>query len=280
MQISSAVLALVVSRSVHTGSASETTSPYGQYRPGFFFAFCTELGMHIENLDAPKQPAAPSRKSVATAYLAMALTYLIGGGSMVLWALFISPLPTFSIDLHLAAPLALLVDLALCLAFFIAHSGMMRQSFRTWLGRFVGPQYHSALFAIVSGMLLIACVILWQKSAVVFFHAQGLWALPFYALMILSFAGSYWGGRALGAIDLLGAPAILRHLRQAPPRPDADFVVRGPYQWVRHPLKADAETWLKFLAKDKALLPALLMGKIKVRGSPKLMKDFARCFPM
>lgn len=45
-------------------------------------------------------------------------------------------------------------------------------------------------------------------------------------------------------------------------------------------LKADAETWLKFLAKDKALLPALLMGKIKVRGSPKLMKDFARCFPM
>lgn len=43
---------------------------------------------------------------------------------------------------------------------------------------------------------------------------------------------------------------------------------------------ADAATWLKFLSKEKNLLIALVTGKIKIKGPPKLMKQFARCFPM
>jgi len=42
---------------------------------------------------------------------------------------------------------------------------------------------------------------------------------------------------------------------------------------------ADSETWIKFLAKEKNLLIALATRKIKIKGSPKLMKDFAGCFP-
>ncbi len=42
---------------------------------------------------------------------------------------------------------------------------------------------------------------------------------------------------------------------------------------------ADSQTWVKFLAKDANLLLALLTRKIKIKGSPKLMKDFGRCFP-
>lgn len=42
---------------------------------------------------------------------------------------------------------------------------------------------------------------------------------------------------------------------------------------------ADSKTWIKFLAKETKLLLALITRKIRIKGSPKLMKDFARCFP-
>lgn len=44
-------------------------------------------------------------------------------------------------------------------------------------------------------------------------------------------------------------------------------------------LTADSKTWVDFLAKEKSLLPALLQRKIRIKGSPSLMKRFARCFP-
>jgi putative sterol carrier protein len=41
---------------------------------------------------------------------------------------------------------------------------------------------------------------------------------------------------------------------------------------------ADSRTWLGFLAKEKNLVAALIQGKIRIKGSPSLMKAFARCF--
>jgi putative sterol carrier protein len=42
---------------------------------------------------------------------------------------------------------------------------------------------------------------------------------------------------------------------------------------------ADSQTWIKFLSKEVNLVKALLSRKIKIKGSPKLMMAFARCFP-
>ena len=42
---------------------------------------------------------------------------------------------------------------------------------------------------------------------------------------------------------------------------------------------ADAETRLGFLAKEKNLLWSLITQKIKVRGNPKWLLAFKRCFP-
>ncbi len=44
-------------------------------------------------------------------------------------------------------------------------------------------------------------------------------------------------------------------------------------------LTADSETWLKFLRKEKNLAVALLTRKIRLKGSPKWLLAFARCFP-
>ncbi|MBA4369550.1 MAG: 4Fe-4S ferredoxin [Desulfobacterium sp.] len=43
---------------------------------------------------------------------------------------------------------------------------------------------------------------------------------------------------------------------------------------------ADSKTWLGFLAKEKNLFHALLARKIKIKGSPLRMKEFAKCFPL
>ena len=45
-------------------------------------------------------------------------------------------------------------------------------------------------------------------------------------------------------------------------------------------INADTATWLSFLAKEKNLLLALIQRKIKIKGSPVLMKRFAKCFPL
>lgn len=42
---------------------------------------------------------------------------------------------------------------------------------------------------------------------------------------------------------------------------------------------ADSRTWIDFLAKEKNLLLALVSRKLRMKGSPRLMKAFAGCFP-
>ena len=44
-------------------------------------------------------------------------------------------------------------------------------------------------------------------------------------------------------------------------------------------ITADTKTWLAFLAKEKNLILALLQRKIKIKGSPTLMKNFVRVNP-
>lgn len=44
-------------------------------------------------------------------------------------------------------------------------------------------------------------------------------------------------------------------------------------------ITADAATWIGFLAKERNLVWALLRRKIRIKGSPRLMASFARCFP-
>jgi epoxyqueuosine reductase QueG len=42
---------------------------------------------------------------------------------------------------------------------------------------------------------------------------------------------------------------------------------------------ADSSTWIRFLSKEASLPWALLSRRIRIKGSPKLMRAFARCFP-
>jgi Fe-S-cluster-containing hydrogenase component 2 len=42
---------------------------------------------------------------------------------------------------------------------------------------------------------------------------------------------------------------------------------------------ADSQTWIQFLLKDYALIWALLRRKVRLKGDPRLLLKFAKCFP-
>lgn len=42
---------------------------------------------------------------------------------------------------------------------------------------------------------------------------------------------------------------------------------------------ADSETWLGFLAKERSLIWALLRRRIRIKGPPRLLVAFGKCFP-
>jgi hypothetical protein len=43
---------------------------------------------------------------------------------------------------------------------------------------------------------------------------------------------------------------------------------------------ADGATWVRFLRKEASLPMALLTGRIRLRGDPRLLVAFGRCFPV
>ncbi len=44
-------------------------------------------------------------------------------------------------------------------------------------------------------------------------------------------------------------------------------------------VRADTATWIAFLRKEKSIVPALLLRRIKLTGPPKLLIAFGKCFP-
>ena len=56
-------------------------------------------------------------------------------------------------------------------------------------------------------------------------------------------------------------------------------VLKGHHEEANFSLTADSQTWLGFLAKERNLMWSLLTRKIRVKGSLKFLKAFARCFP-
>jgi protein-S-isoprenylcysteine O-methyltransferase Ste14 len=168
-------------------------------------------------------------------YLLLIFTYLVGGGSLLLFALFLFLGSLDLVNLGLDATAALGFDAGLSLAFFVQHSVMIRQSCRRQLSRILSEKFHGPVYAIVSGVFLLGVVFFWQSLD---YHLltltgwrRGLSRLFFF----LAIAGFFWGELSLDFFDPFGLKPILPDRLAVPPQPQV-LVRRGPYRWVRHPL--------------------------------------------
>ena len=165
----------------------------------------------------------------------MAMAILLGGGSLLLFAVFLVGGPIAIVRFGATERQALLWDGMLSILFFIQHSGMIRTSFRTWLAPIVPRHYHPATYAIASGIALTAVVLLWQPSQTVLYQAEGMLRLLARAISVLAIVGFLWGVRALGNFDTFGLNPIRAYLHGKQLRAP-NVIIRGPYLWVRHPL--------------------------------------------
>jgi protein-S-isoprenylcysteine O-methyltransferase Ste14 len=169
------------------------------------------------------------------AYTVIVLSIVIGGSSLLIFAVFVINGPFTIIRFDTSEVQSLLWDGFLSILFFIQHSGMIRRSFHTWLSFAIPRYYHSAIYSIASGIVLIAMVLFWQTSPPILFRVHGLFQLLPRAISLLAITGFIWGVRALGAFDPFGKLPIIFHLRGKQSQP-SNFIIQGPYLWVRHPL--------------------------------------------
>ncbi len=174
-----------------------------------------------------------SEKLIAWCMITLAVG--IGGVSLVAFGIFVLAGSPRLVELNLSLWGGLAMNTGLSLLFFVQHSGMTRRSFKQWMARFVPRHYTGAVYAIASGVTLLAVVLLWQESQYVIAAASGyLWWLARVAFF-LAVCGLAWGAVSLKGFDTLGLTPILRRNRAGSASSPA-LAVRGPYRWVRHPL--------------------------------------------
>jgi len=172
------------------------------------------------------------------AKLMMVLAVVCGVGSLMLFAVF--PVGSYAfVRMHWPVSGILLWDGLLCLAFFLQHSGMVRRGFRDRIAVIVPRQYHRAVYSIASGIVLTGVVILWQPSDAHVLVIAGPFRLAPYTGVLIAIAVFIWGAVVLQGVDLFGLAAIKAHLHGTT-EAASEFVIRGPYRWVRHPWYAAA----------------------------------------
>jgi methanethiol S-methyltransferase len=172
---------------------------------------------------------------VFAVYLILGMAAIFGVGSLLAFMLFLYNGPFNLVSLNFDKSGIMWMDACLCLAFFIQHSGMIRRPFQKYLARIVPDGCVKAVYAISSGVILYATLMLWQASPDYVLVVDGIWRSLLRAVFFISLFGFLWGIQALGFYDPTGIRDVVDHIRAKPPT-KGEVVAKGPYVFVRHPL--------------------------------------------
>ena len=105
-----------------------------------------------------------------------------------------------TIDAAAVVPLgeALLVNVSLLLLFGLQHSGMARKPFKAWLERYVGKCHIRSTYVLLTGIMIILMLTLWQPiGGVLWMFQNQLVSRAIYAVVLCG----------LGDHDLRDVPA-------------------------------------------------------------------------
>ena len=168
-------------------------------------------------------------------YFVISVSGLIGGGSLVLFWIFLYVGSFDWVNFGLKEPALLAFDALLCALFFVQHSTMIRKSFKNRLYKIIPAHYHEAFYSISSGTILLILILLWQDSHLyIFSQHDGIRTL--FRIIFFSGIGLFvWGCLALESFDFFGVEPIMANIKGIKTS-GTPFIVRGPYRWVRHPL--------------------------------------------
>jgi protein-S-isoprenylcysteine O-methyltransferase Ste14 len=192
-------------------------------------------------------------------YALVSLTVLTGAGSLVIFGTFLSEMGLGMFRFGFSSPVAALWDAALCLIFFIQHSGMVRRSFRSWSEQWIPRWLNRALYTIGSAFALLLMCVLWQPVDAAPFTLDGPVNVLLRAVSLLALLSFVWAILSIQGFDAFGTADVLarfQHRRRAP----VPLAVKGPYRWVRHPFYFLAVVMLwasPVVSTDRLLLNAL-----------------------
>lgn len=179
----------------------------------------------------------PIKWTESKAWMLIISSTLFGGCSMVLFTVFLFVGGFETVDLRLFFTKSLIFDGLLCMLFFIQHSVMVRPFFRTFLVKKLNPLYYGGVYAALSGVVLLALVLLWQKTDTVIYSLTSIPRIAVHGIFFLTALPCYLCFKALDSFDALGLNPVLKSMgRRANSIEKQDFVVKGPYKWVRHPI--------------------------------------------
>lgn len=177
----------------------------------------------------------PAAVDKILAFFALPLTAVIGLGALAAFFVFLYAGPFNWVDFNLSEVQGMALNTLLSLLFFLQHSGMVRRGVRRQLEGFIPPHYQGAVYTIMSGLVLLIFLTLWQGPQTVLFEVAGLPEIIMRGFFLLAVLGTIWGMWALRFVDLFGMDAVVRK-QHGEPAAAKSFTVRGPYRWVRHPL--------------------------------------------
>lgn len=163
------------------------------------------------------------------------MSSILGGGSLAAFGVFLWVGSFQLFDFGFNATMILAWNGLLSLAFFVQHSGMIRRGFRRRVESLIPPHLQPAVYSIVSGVVLLTVVVLWQRSFLEIWSVGTPWRWLLRAAFGVAIVGFVAGVKALRGFDGLGQRPI-RDLLRGRTRSPAPLTVRGPYRWVRHPL--------------------------------------------
>lgn len=163
------------------------------------------------------------------------LSSILGGGSLAALGVFLWAGSYQLIDAGFNTAMILVWDGLLSLTFFVQHSGMLRRGFRRRVGSVIPQHLYPAVYSIVSGLVLLAVLVLWQCSSTEIWSVDAPWRWLFRAVFVFAIAGFVAGIKALRGFDGFGQRPIQDLLRGRTHSP-SPLAVRGLYRWVRHPL--------------------------------------------
>lgn len=192
-------------------------------------------------------------------YSFLSLTVLTGVGSFVVFGRFLGNMGLGLFQLGLSPLAAALFDAALCLFFFVQHSGMVRRSFREWSEQWIPSWLSRALYTFASAFALVLLCVLWQAVDVEPLVLDGPLNLLLRGVSLLALLSFVWAFVSIEGFDAFGTGDVLarfRHLSRAP----VPLAVSGPYRWVRHPFYSLVLVLLwasPLLSGDRLLLNAL-----------------------
>jgi protein-S-isoprenylcysteine O-methyltransferase Ste14 len=122
------------------------------------------------------------------------------------------------------------IDVLLLSAFALHHSVFARERVRTRVADVVSSRLERSVYVWVASLMLIAVCALWRRVPGVAWNVTGPAASILEGLQIAGIGIALWSAAMIDALDLAG----IRQL-EAPSYP-TEFMARGPYAWVRHPI--------------------------------------------